>query len=300
VSSEEYKKLLKFGVAVRHSGKQYRMVTKDTGMTKVFTVSSEEYKKLLKFGVAVRQPKVQHSVKASDAFVSEASDMFDGVSGVDIVTVMTATAESGEATANVHFQGNRFVSSLSVPVNIRRNSALPASYPSYDQTMSVVESVANEKRYHERLDETLTSVLREKLEILVTAMERQRGVRMKTVTELCAEAHEYLIEHGWMQYDLENVAHASYNFAVAGVRHRVTTQGNLVEFEHPRTYAYAFLGVALESAMRKAIVNLIRDTTNGTVLAGYGAGFDVVCACASTWVQTQARTWLNNTFTLLR
>lgn len=294
-TSTTIKKLTVFGLRPSSSGKQYRLVTKETGLTKVFTITSDEYKKLLKSSSPVRQPKVAHSVKAA------AASALDSVSAIEIVTAMSANNSIGdEATAKVHFHSNRFVSSLSVPVNIRRTSALPASYPSYDQTMSVVESVASEKRYHERLDATLTETLKSKLEVLVTAMERQRGVRMKSVQELCAEAHEYLIEHGWMQYDLENVAHASYNFAVAGVKHRVTTKGNLVEFEHPRTYAYAFLGVALESAMRKAIVNLIRDTTNGTVLAGYGAGFDVVCACASTWVQRQSRQWLNDTFTRLR
>jgi hypothetical protein len=279
-----------FGLRPSSNGKFYRLIAKNTGLTKVFTLDASTYKKLLTYGTGIRQPtSIQHSV--STASVS-ASDMPALASVTD--------AELAQAIAGVHFHSNHFVSSLNIPVRVGATSKLPASYPSFDKTFEVVTSVAGEKQYHLRLRDTLSDTLRQKVEALVVAMERQRGVRAKTVPEIVAEAHEYLIDHGWMQYDLENVAHASYNFAVAGVSHRVTTKGKLVEFEHPRTYAYAFLGVALESVLRKAVVSLVRDTVNGTVLAGYGAGFDVVCACASTWVQEQARMWLNDTATLIR
>ena len=275
-----------FGLRPSSNGKFYRMVTKATGLTKVFTLDSGTYKRLLSFGNGIKQPaSVQHKVAAS----SESSAL-----------ASVTDAELVQAIAGVHFHSNHFVSSLNIPVRTGANTNLPALYPSFDKTYEVVVAVAGEKQYDARLKDTLSDTLRQKIEALVTAMERQRGVRAKTVPELVAEAHEYLIDHGWMQYDLENVAHASYNFAVAGVSHRVTTKGKLVEFEHPRTYAYAFLGVALESVMRKAVVSLVRDAVNGTVLAGYGVGFDVVCACASTWVQDQAREWLNDTATLLR
>lgn len=281
----------RFGLRPSTSGKFYRMVAAHTGLTRVFTLDSETYKKLLKFGAGIKTPtRIEYSVKASLRTVTDS----------DLVQALSADTIEQEATAKVHFHGNRFVSSLNVPVNVRRSSTLPASYPSFAQTYGVVSSVAYEKQYTVRLRDTLNAVLREKMEALVTACERQRGIKVKTVPEYMAEAHEYLVDHKWLQYELENVAQASYNLAVAGVGHRVTTKGDLVELMHPRTFAYAFLGVALESAMRKAIVSLVRDASNGAVLAGYTAGFDVVVAAASAFIQQEARQWFDDAFTLVR
>lgn len=272
----------RFGMRVASSGKYYRLVTQETGLTRVFTLDAKTHDKLLKYSRATKQPDIEYRVAASDV--------------LDTVT----DAELVQAVAGVHFHANHFVSSLKIPVNIRNTTKLPSIYPSWENTMQVVSAVAKEKHYEQRLNDTLTEMLRAKLETLSLACERQRGIRARSVPELVAEAHEYLIDHGWMQYDLENVAHASYNFAVAGVQHRVTTKGQLVELEQPHTYAYAFLGVALEGVLRKAVVSLIREVVNGTVLAGYTAGFDVVCACASTLVQQTGRDWLNNVSTMLR
>ena len=277
-----------FGLRPSTSGKFYRMVTVNTGLTRVFTVDPYTYQKLIRFGAGTKTPrKIEYSVKASLATVTD-SEIVAAQAGVEV------------ATAGVHFHSNRFVSHLNVPVNVRRTSTLPSSYPSFAQTYSVVSSVAYEKQYVTRLHDTLNSVLREKMEALVAACERQRGVKVKSVPEYMAEAHEYLVDHKWLQYELETVAQASYNLAVAGVSHRVTTKGDLVELMHPRTFAYAFLGVALESAMRKAIVALVRDSSNNTVLAGYTAGFDVVVAAASAFIQQEARNWFDNAFTRLR
>lgn len=279
----------RFGLRLSSSGKYYRMVTQETGLTRVFTLDKKTHEKLLKYSRATKQPKVEYRVAASIGANDESS-----------VLSSVTDSQIRQAVAGVHFHANHFVSSLKIPVNIRNTTKLPSIYPSWENTMQVVDAVAHEKHYEQRLNDTLTEMLRAKLELLSLACERQRGIRARSVPELVAEAHEYLIDHGWMQYDLENVAQASYNFAVAGVGHRVTTKGQLVELEQPHTYAYAFLGVALEGVLRKAVVSLIREVVNGTVLAGYTAGFDVVCACASTLVQRIGREWLNDVSTMLR
>jgi hypothetical protein len=273
----------RFGMRPSSNGKYYRLVTEDTGLTRVFTLDAKTHDKLLKYSKAAKQPDIEYRVAANTTALDTVTD-----------------SELVQAIAGVHFHANHFVSSLKIPVNIRNTTKLPSIYPSWENTMQVVSAVAKEKHYEQRLNDTLTEMLRAKLETLSLACERQRGIRARSVPELVAEAHEYLIDHGWMQYDLENVAQASYNFAVAGVQHRVTTKGQLVELEQPHTYAYAFLGVALEGVLRKAVVSLIREVVNGTVLAGYTAGFDVVCACASTLVQQTGRDWLNNVSTMLR
>lgn len=55
-----------FGLRLSSSGKQYRMVTQKTGLTKVFTVNETEYKKLLKFGTSIRAPRVGYRVDAAN------------------------------------------------------------------------------------------------------------------------------------------------------------------------------------------------------------------------------------------
>lgn len=54
-----------FGLRVSSSGKQYRMVAKKTGLTKVFTVSEAEQSKLLRLSVKVRNPNVAYKVDAT-------------------------------------------------------------------------------------------------------------------------------------------------------------------------------------------------------------------------------------------
>jgi hypothetical protein len=54
-----------YGVRLSSSGKQYRLVTQKTGLTKVFTVPESVYQNLLRAGKPVQKPKVDYKVAAS-------------------------------------------------------------------------------------------------------------------------------------------------------------------------------------------------------------------------------------------
>ena len=54
-----------YGVRLSSSGKQYRLVTQKTGLTKVFTVPESVYKNLLRAGKPVSKPKIDYKVAAS-------------------------------------------------------------------------------------------------------------------------------------------------------------------------------------------------------------------------------------------
>lgn len=200
----------------------------------------------------------------------------------------TASFGSGVRYGKTMFRGH---SLIQIPVFMKDTKSLPYSYPSWDASMEMITKLAEEKGYQQRLEAELTNVLKSSL---VRVFEALPSDKHKTVKELVVEAQEYLMDHNWISYGLENVAKASYNIACAGVKHRVGTDGSIKHIMSTRTLAYAFLGVGLETVLRRACFALLKEATSNMVFAGKNASLDVITACCSCYVQEVGREWLDN------
>lgn len=181
---------------------------------------------------------------------------------------------------------------LAIPVQMQDTKALPYSYPSWHATIELVDKFADEKQYNQRICSELTSCLRSRLVNTLESLARSK--QEKDIKQLVVEAQQYLMDRNWIQYGLENVAQASYNIARAGVKHRVGTNGVIQHIDTTRTLAYAYLGVNLESILRRGCFALLKEISSNMVFAGRQASFDVLSAACSYYVQDLGRKWLNN------
>ena len=178
-----------------------------------------------------------------------------------------------------------------VPVQIRDQTNLPYSYPSWEGTLDIVREYADDKEFGKRIQAELTETLKSAVVKVLAGLPKSDT---KTVKELVAEAQQYLMDRNWIQYGLENVAQASFNLASAGIKHRVSTNGVITHVATTRTLAYAFLGVNLEIVLRRGFFALAKDISENLNLEGREAGFDVLCCACSYYVQDLARKWLDN------
>lgn len=173
----------------------------------------------------------------------------------------------------------------------RYTGVFPYSYPSFEATLEIVRNYADDKDFVKRLEAELTDTLKASLVRVVAELSKEQK---KSIPELVVEAQEYLMSRNWIKYNLENVAQASFNIAKAGLKHQVTTNGVIKHVSGSRTLAFAFLGLNLERALRRGFFALLKDITNSVNLAGREAGFDVLTAACSYFVQDHARQWLDN------
>lgn len=204
-----------------------------------------------------------------------------------------------EATSAVTYQnamlrGNSLIH-VPVPLQVmdqfRYTGVFPYSYPSFEATLEIVRNYADDKDFVKRLEAELTDTLKSSLVRVIAELPKEQK---KSVPELVVEAQEYLMSRNWIKYNLENVAQASFNIAKAGLKHQVTTNGVIKHVSGSRTLAFAFLGLNLERVLRRGFFALLKDITNSVNLAGREAGFDVLTAACSYFVQDQARQWLDN------
>ena len=177
-----------------------------------------------------------------------------------------------------------------IPVNVRNQQDLPYSYPSWDGTLDIVVKYAEEKNYKARIESELTDTLKSGL---IKVLDSLPADDRKTIKELVAEAQEYLMDHNWLQYGLENVAQASYNIASAGIKHEISTNGVIKHLATTRTLAYAFLGAQLEIVLRRGCYAITKDISANMVFAGRNASFDVLSSACSFYVQELGRHWLD-------
>jgi|ERR1035437_10132500 hypothetical protein len=216
------------------------------------------------------------------------------VEKVDTEKAESATAAASNGNGSKTIYQNSFLrghSLVRVPVQIRDQTTLPYSYPSWEGTLDIVREYADDKEFGKRIEAELTDTLKAALIKVIASLPREDH---KTVKELVAEAQQYLMDRNWIQYGLENVAHASFNLATAGIKHRVSTNGVITHVATTKTLAYAFLGVNLEVVLRRGFFALAKDISENLNLEGRQAGFDVLSCACSYYVQDIARNWLDN------
>lgn len=215
-------------------------------------------------------------------------------SGKKAAAGYSAVAGKGEIYQSRTLRGK---SLPAIPVVIRTvdmtrgTGILPYSYPSWDATLKITSDYADDKDFRSRLEAELTSTLKAGLVQVIEALPKSQK---KTIKQLVVEAQEYLMDHNWIQYNLENVARASFNIASAGVKHQVTVNGLIQHVAGTRTLAYTFLGLNLERVLRRGYFALLKDITNAVNLAGRTAGLDVLSCACSYIVQEIGRNWLDN------
>jgi hypothetical protein len=224
--------------------------------------------------------------------LSKAKPPVPAVEKVESATASTSEDSNGNGSKTIY--QNSFLrghSLVRIPVQIRDQTALPYSYPSWEGTLAIVREYADDKEFGKRIQAELTDTLKAALVKVIAELPKTDH---KTVKELVAEAQQYLMDRNWIQYGLENVAHASFNLATAGIKHRVSTNGVITHIATTKTLAYAFLGVNLEIILRRGFFGLAKDISENLNLEGRQAGFDVLCCACSYYVQDIARNWLDN------
>lgn len=180
---------------------------------------------------------------------------------------------------------------IHVPLSIKSIELLPYSYPSWEATLDMVTKLIDEKDYTSRIEAELTSAMRAGLTSVLATLPKSET---KSIKQLVVEAQQYLMEHNWIRYGLNNVARASYNIATAGIKHRVSTTGLIEHITNTRTTAYCFIGSQLELVLRRACLGILKEASSNVVFAGKIAGLDVLSAACSYMVQEIARDWLDN------
>jgi hypothetical protein len=180
---------------------------------------------------------------------------------------------------------------IHVPLSIKSIELLPYSYPSWEATLDMVTKLIDEKDYTSRIEAELTSAMRAGLTSVLATLPKSET---KSIKQLVVEAQQYLMEHNWIRYGLNNVARASYNIATAGIKHRVSTTGLIEHITNTRTTAYCFIGSQLELVLRRACLGILKEASSNVVFAGKIAGLDVLSAACSYVVQEIGRDWLDN------
>lgn len=200
------------------------------------------------------------------------------------------TATASEEAPRIPFSKRVFKRRLPV-VPVVDSKSLPRSYPNWEATLDVVSKYANEKGMAQHIFQELTATLKAGLATVVEFESREH--RDPDLKSLVAEAQEYLMSRHWLGYGIHDVAYASHGLAVAGIRHRVTTQGCIKHIGLDRTLAYTHIGSSLEAVLRRAIFACVRELVAESSFTGYTPATDVLVSACSKFVQDVARDWLN-------
>jgi hypothetical protein len=216
-----------------------------------------------------------------------------------------APAEDGETQAtaaarkpkNPVFTSTRFrgLSLPSVPMSYLDRENLPKTFPDYTNIRGVVVARFNKSDIRTKLYRDLSSCLAKTLK----AVTLHRKLTEQVTTDprdYIAEAQQYLMDHNWIGYGLDEkqLVAASDRLDKAGVPNMVDFTDGVLVVAAERTSAYAFLGVNLESILRKTIQDLANDVRSNYNFEGKQSALAVIIAACSSVIQEAAQLWLEN------
>lgn len=215
----------------------------------------------------------------------------------------SAEGEPAEATAAARkqkkpvFTSTRFhgLSLPAVPLSYLDRENLPKTFPDYTNIRGVVVARFNKSDIRTKLYRDLSSCLAKTLKAV--ALHRKLTDQVTTdPRDYIAEAQQYLMDHNWIGYGLDEkqLVAASDRLDKAGVPNMVDFTDGVLVVAAERTSAYAFLGVNLESILRKTIQDLANDVRSNYNFEGKQSALAVIIAACSSVIQEAAKLWLEN------